>query len=131
MKSLSWFKASSVIIRLYKIKTFILYICVWFFVQTQARLKAVETSLASAVEARDKYQMTNRMLEHSLEEKKSKLEEESTCFRVAEKKSETLQSQLNDSRRERVGLYWLFICVYLVQLFMGKWKLSLINNDIN
>lgn len=69
--------------------------------QTQARLKAVETSLASAVEARDKYQMTNRMLEHSLEEKKSKLEEESTCFRVAEKKSETLQSQLNDSRRER------------------------------
>lgn len=69
--------------------------------QTQARLKAVETSLASAVEARDKYQMTNRMLEHSLEEKRSKLEEESTCFRVAEKKSETLQSQLNDSRRER------------------------------
>lgn len=61
----------------------------------------METSLASAVEARDKYQMTNRMLEHSLEEKKSKLEEESTCFRVAEKKSETLQSQLNDSRRER------------------------------
>lgn len=69
--------------------------------QTQARLKALETSLASAVEARDKYQMTNRMLEHSLEEKRSKLEEESTCFRVAEKKSETLQSQLNDSRRER------------------------------
>nr|XP_022331625.1 myosin-10-like isoform X6 [Crassostrea virginica] len=69
--------------------------------QTQSRLQAVETSLASAVEARDKYQMTNRMLEHSLEENRSKLQEESTCYRAAEKKTESLQSQLNDSRRER------------------------------
>lgn len=78
------------------------WFCVWF-PQTQSRLQAVETSLASAVEARDKYQMTNRMLEHSLEENRSKLQEESTCYRAAEKKTESLQSQLNDSRRERVG----------------------------
>ena len=78
------------------------WFCVWF-PQTQSRLQAVETSLASAVEARDKYQMTNRMLEHSLEENRSKLQEESTCYKAAEKKTESLQSQLNDSRRERVG----------------------------
>ena len=82
------------------------WFCVWF-PQTQSRLQAVETSLASAVEARDKYQMTNRMLEHSLEENRSKLQEESTCYRAAEKKTESLQSQLNDSRRERVGRHAL------------------------
>ncbi|XP_056021651.1 uncharacterized protein LOC125650483 [Ostrea edulis] len=69
--------------------------------QTQSKLQALESTLASAIESRDKFHMTNRMLEHSLEETKGKLQEESTCYRVSEKKTETLQSQLNDSRRER------------------------------
>ncbi|XP_062572417.1 uncharacterized protein LOC134234369 [Saccostrea cucullata] len=69
--------------------------------QTQSKLQAMESSLASAVEMRDKLQMTNRMLEHSLEETKAKLQEETSCYRVADKKSESLQTQLNDSRRER------------------------------
>ncbi|XP_061171974.1 uncharacterized protein LOC133181501 [Saccostrea echinata] len=69
--------------------------------QAQSKMQAMENSLASAVESRDKLQMTNRMLEHSLEETKAKLQEETTCYRVADKKSESLQTQLNDSRRER------------------------------
>ncbi|XP_021365614.1 uncharacterized protein LOC110458296 isoform X2 [Mizuhopecten yessoensis] len=69
--------------------------------QTQTRVASVESSLASAIDSRDKLQMSSRMMERTLEETKERLQEETTCRKVAEQRAESLQSQLHESRKDK------------------------------
>ncbi|KAK3098699.1 hypothetical protein FSP39_022200 [Pinctada imbricata] len=69
--------------------------------QSQNRLQSIESSLASAIESRDKLQVSNRSLERSLEDTKGELQDKITLLKVAEQRAETLQTQLNESRKDR------------------------------
>lgn len=69
--------------------------------QSQTRVASVESSLASALESRDKLQINSRMQERSLEETKERLQEEMTSRKVAEQRAESLQSQLHELRKDK------------------------------
>ncbi|XP_060068829.1 myosin-7-like [Ylistrum balloti] len=83
--------------------------------QTQSRVASVESSLASAIDSRDKLQVSNRMQERSLEETKERLQEEITCRKVAEQRAESLQSQLHELRKDK---------------FLSEEKLNQMNTDL-
>jgi hypothetical protein len=52
--------------------------------QTQSKIQSLESSLASAIESRDKLQVEYRMSQRLLEEAKEHLQEETTARKISE-----------------------------------------------
>ena len=82
--------------------------------QTQSKIQSLESSLASAIESRDKLQVEYRISQRSLEEAKEHLQEETTARKISEQSAQSLESQLHESRKERVINFMIYMYIIYV-----------------